>query len=91
MLPAALSAYDGREGDWICIECEEMDGTGYGPSRSTTEEAQMKVVHCPCGVDVSGETDDELVANVEAHVAADHPEQVGKHSRESILEMAHEH
>lgn len=51
----------------------------------------MKVVHCPCGADVAGETDDELVANVEAHVAAEHPEQVGQHSREQILEMAHEH
>ncbi len=23
MLPAALSAGDGRTGDWICVECEE--------------------------------------------------------------------
>ena len=51
----------------------------------------MKVVHCPCGVDVAGETDDALVENVEAHIAADHPEQVGQHSRAAILEMAHEH
>jgi predicted small metal-binding protein len=51
----------------------------------------MKVVHCPCGQDVSGENDDELVQNVEAHVASDHPEQVGQMSREQILEMAHEH
>lgn len=55
------------------------------------EEAAMQVVHCPCGVDVSGESDDELVEAVEAHVASDHPEQVGQHSRESILEMAHSH
>ena len=34
----------------------------------------MKVVHCPCGTDVSGEDDDELVTNVEAHVDQDHPE-----------------
>lgn len=51
----------------------------------------MKVVHCPCGKDVSGETDDLLVANVEAHISADHPEMVGKYSREQIIEMAHEH
>ena len=31
----------------------------------------MKVVHCPCGTDVSGETDDALVENVQAHIAAD--------------------
>jgi hypothetical protein len=51
----------------------------------------MKVVHCPCGTDVSGETDDELVSAVEAHVQSDHPDMVGQMSREQILEMAHEH
>ncbi len=51
----------------------------------------MKVVHCPCGVDVEGESDDDLVENVEAHIAKDHPEMVGKYSREQILEMAHPH
>lgn len=51
----------------------------------------MQVVHCPCGVDVEGESDDQLVENVQAHIAADHPEQVGKYSREQILEMAHAH
>ena len=50
----------------------------------------MKVVQCPCGVNVEGETDDALVENVEAHIAADHPDLVGKYSREQILEMAHE-
>lgn len=50
-----------------------------------------KVVHCPCGTDVKGESDDELVANVEAHVKEQHPDQVGAMSREQVLEMAHEH
>lgn len=49
------------------------------------------VVHCPCGTDVSGESEDELVAAVEAHVKQDHPEQAGELGREQILEMAHEH
>ena len=51
----------------------------------------MKVVHCECGTDVSGETDDELVSAVEQHVSAEHPEMVGQLGREQILEMAHEH
>jgi predicted small metal-binding protein len=51
----------------------------------------MKVVHCPCGTDVQGETDDELVANVEEHVKEEHPDMVGKMGREQILEMAHDH
>ena len=51
----------------------------------------MKVVHCPCGVDVQGESDDDLVENVEAHIAKDHSEMVGKYAREQILEMADAH
>jgi Protein of unknown function (DUF1059) len=50
----------------------------------------MLTVDCPCGVAVTGETDDELVGNVEEHVAADHPDLVGKYSREQILGMAKE-
>jgi hypothetical protein len=51
----------------------------------------MKVVHCPCGTDVAGETDEELVTNVEAHLASDHPDMVGKYSKEQIVGMAHDH
>jgi hypothetical protein len=51
----------------------------------------MKVVHCPCGTDVQGESDDQLVENVEAHIASDHPDMVGSYSREQILGMAHDH
>jgi len=60
-------------------------------SGDCNQEAEMKVVHCPCGVNVEGESDDELVQNVEVHIAADHPDMVGNYSREQILEMAHEH
>jgi hypothetical protein len=59
--------------------------------RPAIEEAHVKVVHCPCGTNVEGETDDALVENVEAHMVSDHPDLVGKYSREQILEMAHEH
>jgi len=50
-----------------------------------------KVVHCACGADVRAESDDELVARVEEHVQAEHPELVGKMSREQILGMARDH
>ncbi len=51
----------------------------------------MKVVHCPCGTDVEGSDENELVQRVQDHIAADHPDMVGKYSREQIVEMAHEH
>ncbi len=49
-----------------------------------------KEINCDCGETVRGETDDELVANTEAHVESAHPEMVGQMSREQILAMAHE-
>ena len=49
-----------------------------------------KQVKCPCGETVVGESDDDLVANVEAHVQDKHPEMVGTMSREQILGMAQE-
>jgi predicted small metal-binding protein len=51
----------------------------------------MKVIHCECGADVSGETDEELVAAVEQHVQEHHPEMVGQLTRDQILDMAHDH
>jgi predicted small metal-binding protein len=50
-----------------------------------------KVINCECGQTVRAESDDELVALVEAHVERDHPELVGKLSRDDILGMAEEH
>jgi predicted small metal-binding protein len=49
------------------------------------------VIHCECGADVQGETEDEVVAAVETHVQDKHPEMAGKMSREDILAQAHEH
>jgi predicted small metal-binding protein len=49
-----------------------------------------KLINCECGQVVRGNTDDELVAGVVEHVNKDHPELVGKISREDILAMAEE-
>jgi hypothetical protein len=37
---------------------------------------------------IRGETEDELLRNAEAHVERDHPELVGKITREDLLAMA---
>ncbi|MFL5951466.1 MAG: DUF1059 domain-containing protein [Gaiellaceae bacterium] len=49
-----------------------------------------KEINCPCGETVRGESDDELVTNVEGHVQDKHPDMVGTMSREQILGMAQE-
>jgi predicted small metal-binding protein len=46
-----------------------------------------RVINCECGQVVKGETDDELIARVDEHVRQDHPELVGKLSREDVLAM----
>ena len=49
-----------------------------------------KKIDCPCGETVQGETDDELVANAEAHMRDKHPDMVGTMSREQLIGMATE-
>jgi predicted small metal-binding protein len=49
-----------------------------------------KVFECEDGFVARGEDDDELIANVERHVAEAHPDLVGKLSREEILATAEE-
>jgi len=45
-------------------------------------------IDCECGEVVKAADEDELVAKVEAHVASDHPELVGKLSRDDVMGMA---
>ena len=49
-----------------------------------------KLINCECGQVVRGDTDEELLANAEAHVNRDHPELVGKVTRDDLLAMAQE-
>lgn len=49
-----------------------------------------KKVDCPCGETMRGDTDDELVTNVEAHVQDKHPDMVDTMTRDKIMEMATE-
>jgi hypothetical protein len=46
------------------------------------------IMHCECGEVSRAETEDELIASVERHVAEQHPDLVGTFSRDDILAMA---
>ena len=48
------------------------------------------IVNCECGRQIRAEGEEDLIAQVEAHVSEDHPELVGKLSREDVLAMAEE-
>lgn len=46
------------------------------------------MITCECGAVARAETEDELVGVVERHVEEQHPDMVGRLSREQILQMA---
>lgn len=52
--------------------------------------AMARVINCECGQVIRGQNDDELVAKAEDHVNQNHPELVGKVSRDDLLGMAEE-
>jgi hypothetical protein len=45
---------------------------------------------CPCGELIVGADEDDLVAKVNEHLDAEHPNQAGHYSRDQILYMAEE-
>jgi predicted small metal-binding protein len=49
-----------------------------------------RVINCECGEVIRAEGDDELVAKVSDHVARDHPDLVGKLSRDDVIAMSEE-
>ena len=50
----------------------------------------MKAMQCPCGQEITGQTDEEFVAAVNEHLATAHPEMAGKYTAEQILSRAQE-
>jgi len=53
-------------------------------------DAIVKQIPCVCGYVVEGRDDDELWEKAQKHLASEHPELVGKVSREDILAQAEE-
>jgi predicted small metal-binding protein len=49
-----------------------------------------KLINCECGQVVRGEEDEELIENAMSHIEQNHPELVGKISREDLLAMSEE-
>jgi hypothetical protein len=48
----------------------------------------MKLLQCPCGEEITGADDDELVTNAKQHLSAAHPDRADEYEREHILFMA---
>ena len=52
--------------------------------------AAVKRINCVCGLVVEGDDDDELWENAQQHMRDDHPDLVGKVSRDDIVAQAEE-
>jgi predicted small metal-binding protein len=48
------------------------------------------VINCDCGYVARGETQGDLLADAEQHIQDQHPDLVGKVSREELLAQAEE-
>jgi len=53
-------------------------------------DATVKRINCVCGLVIEATDEDELSEKVQEHLRLDHPELVGKVSREDILAQAEE-
>jgi predicted small metal-binding protein len=60
------------------------------PTFRPAYDGGMKQIPCVCGYAVKGEDDDELWQNAQEHIREDHPDLVGKVSREDLLAQAEE-
>jgi predicted small metal-binding protein len=49
-----------------------------------------KVIRCQCGFQARGETVEQAADAIDVHMRADHPELVGKVTREDVIAMAEE-
>jgi len=49
-----------------------------------------KVINCECGLVLRGESEDEVMAAAEAHIADNHPELVGTVTREQLTDWIRE-
>jgi predicted small metal-binding protein len=49
-----------------------------------------KLINCECGQIIRAGDDDELVTKVDEHINEDHPDLVGRLTREDVLNMAEE-
>ena len=45
----------------------------------------VKIITCECGYVARARSDDEVVALIEGHIRTDHPDLVGKVSRDDLL------
>ena len=83
-------------GGWVVGQgwCKENRGSVQTGDRMVAlgelERVMAKVIRCQCGFLGRGESVEEAATVIEAHMRTDHPELVGKVTREDLIAMAEE-
>lgn len=67
-----------------------MNGSYRKDLAHNDEGDTVKAMNCPCGQQLSGETDEEFVTTVNEHLSTAHPEMGAKYTDEQILSRAQE-
>ena len=49
-----------------------------------------KLINCQCGRTIRGETEDEVIAQAEAHIRESHPDLVGSVTRKQLADWIEE-
>jgi predicted small metal-binding protein len=49
-----------------------------------------RIANCECGYVARGSDDEEVLADLDAHIRRDHPEMVGKYERQQLLDLIEE-
>ena len=65
--------------------CANITSTRWPYNETTLEETMAKQITCECGFVASAETEDEVIERIDGHMADDHPDLVGKVSRDDLL------
>ena len=50
---------------------------------------RLLAVRCPCGLELTAQEEDGVVAAVNAHLEAEHPRVAGAYDRDDILTLAY--
>ena len=49
-----------------------------------------KIINCECGYVARGDTNEDVLADLDAHIRRDHPEMVGKYEQQQLLDLIEE-
>jgi predicted small metal-binding protein len=73
-----------------CRPLERLERAFHVVPKGPAYDVIVKQIDCVCGHVVKGDDDDELWEQAQDHLRTDHPDLVGKVSREDILAQAEE-